>query len=553
MVTRALLPLLLGLVGCGSGFRQFPAAEPLWHDPDRRPFRAEPEEYFSPFYWDGANQMVFRPAARFFAVDPAGEAVNVNAMDEVPDSSWFTRRIGSFPMTPGEFAEGACGGHAPIDAAGPWTVKGAKPNGANPGFIIKAADGRRYLLKFDGVVQGPRATGADVIVSKIYWAAGYFTPCNAVTFFDRSILRIDPEATSETAKGEKVPITERDLDTVFEKAVRLPDGRYRASASLFLDGRPIGPFTYEGTRSDDPNDVIPHEDRRDLRGTYVLAAWTNHFDSREQNTLDTWHEVKGQGGYIRHNLIDFGDCLGSIWEPPEMGRRIGHSYYLDFGDVLGDLVTFGIGSRPWDPSRARFGKSGSVFAYFGVERFVPDAYKPGYPNPAFLRHGERDAAWMTRIIAAMTPDHVRAAVAEGKFLDRALDAELERLLLGRRRKILERYTSRLSPLSHPEVTAGAGSAELCARDLAVASGVAPARSYKARAWLGTTPASADIGAPRVSGERVCVSLPGPRDYAVVDLAARGAPAPLRVHLRGQPSGAWRVVGVERPDDHDPPG
>ena len=66
------------------------------------------------------------------------------------------------------------------------------------------------------------------------------------------------------------------------KAVRLKDGRVRALASRFLPGRPLGPFRYEGVRSDDPNDVIPHQNRRELRGGRLLAAWLNHHDAREQ-------------------------------------------------------------------------------------------------------------------------------------------------------------------------------------------------------------------------------------------------------------------------------
>ena len=556
------------VVGCGGGgVRKFPLKDPLWVDQDKRPFAEEPDEYFSPFYWDGANQMLFRPLARFFAVDPAGESVNVNALDEVADSAWFTNRIGRKPMTPAELAEGACTGHAPIDPAGPWTVTGAKPNGANPGFLIKAQDGRRYLLKFDGVIQGARPTSADVMGSKIYYAAGYTTPCNRVIFFDRSILKISPDAESENEDGDKVPMTDKDLDVIFEKAMRLPDGRYRGSASLFLDGKPIGPFTYEGTRSDDPNDIIPHEDRRDLRGMYVLAAWTNHFDSREQNTLDTWHEVEGKGGYIRHNMIDFGDCFGSIWEPPMMGRRIGHSYYLDIPDVFADLFSFGIGSRPWQPSKARFGKSGAVFGYYGIERFVPDQYKPGYPNPAFSRVSERDAAWMTRILAEFTDDHVRAFIREAKLHDDFLEKELLRVVLGRRDKIYQRYLTNLSPLSHPEVGTGPEGPELCMRDLAVYSKVTPqgARSYTARGWMTDSLKPIPKGPARPSGDhRVCINLPAvpgasesSPEYLIVQLDAksRGAPPPkpVRVHLYHLGGSTFRVVGLHRPYRDVPPG
>ncbi len=562
----ALAPLAVGalLSGCGGSLRPFPLKDPIWVDRDKRPFTQQPEEYYSSFLWDGADQMAFRPFAKFWKVDPGGEAVNVNALDEVPDSAWFQNRVGRHPMTLEQARRGPCEGPA-IDPTGPWVVTGAKPNGANPGFPIKAADGRRYMVKFDGVVQGARATAADVIVSKIYWAAGFSTPCNEIVFFDRKILQIDPEAKSENEAGDEVPMTQKDLDTIFSKAIRLPDGRYRASTSLYLEGKPIGPFRYQGTRDDDPNDVIAHEDRRDLRGSYLLADWTHHFDSREQNTLDMVVQVEGGGGYVQHSLLDFGGCLGSVWEPPMLGRRVGHSNYLAADHVFIDLITFGIIDRPWD--RNRFGKTGAVLGYYQIDNFVPDDYHPGYPNPALARMTERDGAWMTRIIARMTPLHVAAMIEAGKIQDQAVKDELTRVVLGRRQKVLARWLSRVSALTDPRLVVTAQGAGLCMEDLAVKTGVSPLalRSYEARAWLGEplTPHPLTLAQ---SSPSVCVPLPQVADgitaspdhprYLIVDLYAYAGSQsrnPARVHLYHLGGTDYRVVGLERPSDDDPPG
>ena len=99
---------------------------------------------------------------------------------------------------------------------------------------------------------------------------------------------------------------------MFESIERRADGTVRVLASKFLKGKPVGPYPYRGVRIEDPNDRIPHEHRRELRGYRVFCAFLDHTDSREANTLDMFHKVNESGeGYIKHHLIDFGSIMGS--------------------------------------------------------------------------------------------------------------------------------------------------------------------------------------------------------------------------------------------------
>ena len=535
---------------------------------DMRPFSPMPEEYFSPFAWDAADNTMFRPLVELFAVNTPAEAVNVNAMDEVPDSSWFTNRLSRAPMNVEDIVKAECSGPT-LDPAGPWTIVSAKPDGANPGFIIEDDQGVRYLLKFDAKNQAERATAADIIGSIIYWSAGYYTPCNRMVFFNRDVLKIGENATAKRF-GEKIPLTWDMLEVVFEFAYRRKDGLIRAAASRFLPGIPLGPWRYEQTKRDDPNDVIPHQERRELRGAYVLASWINHFDSREMNTLQMWIQSGPEGhGYVRHNYIDFGDSFGSMWMSiVGMSERLGHSNYLDMPFLFQDLVTFGAIPRVW--RKNTLGPSGEVFGYFNVWTFKPDQYRPGYPNPAFSRATERDKAWMARIIADFTPEAIEGAVAEGKFENEVSHRELIRILKGRRELILKRWFRNLSPLTQPKLEATADGVDLCLRDLAVTSGIISRREriYWHRAWEyrgGRRLNEIKLGDQHKRGSaHVCVGLPDVKGaslekpgYLIVDVAGLYSPSdkksrPARVHLYQLGSTQYKIVGLQRPYDLKPP-
>jgi hypothetical protein len=540
---------LLAIAACG-GSERFPLREPMRRDDDERPFQPAPEEYVSPFVWDGADQLLFRPISWFFAVDPAGRAANVNAFDEVPDSSWFTNRIGAAPMSLEDIARGSCGAEVlSVDAEpGTWIIDQGKPNGANPGFRVNIPGLGKFLLKADPEGEPERATGATAIAARIYHAVGYFAPCDSVVHFDPKLLKLEPGLIATDNSGVPRPFDQHALEKLLARASHR-DGLVRMGASRWLPGKPIGPYRYEGTRDDDPNDVIDHEDRRELRGGRLLAAWLNHFDSREQNTMDIF--VKAQpheddsAGFVRHYILDLGDCFGSVWSWDGVSRRLGHAYYLDFPYLGEDFVTVGAIERPWDRAQ----RNGGIFNYFTARDFDPEAWRPGYPNPAFSRMTEADGAWMARIIAQFGEREIRAAVSVAQYRDG--DARyLEQTLLARRQRILKRYLTRLSPISHLYTTGD----QLCATDLARATGVVPDEGLTFAAQVLSREGRREVEQIQTSpGGRLCIDLRHVADpvsladrYVRVEIANGYASGLLRAHLYDLGAGrGFRLVGIER--------
>jgi hypothetical protein len=330
-------------------------------------------------------------------------------------------------------------------------------------------------------------------------------------------------------------------------------------ASAWLPGYLIGPFRYERTRSDDPNDVIPHEDRRDLRGARVLAAWLNHFDAREQNSMDSWiasdpKQPESSPGIVRHFYLDTSDSFGSEWAWDGISRRLGRSYLLDFGDVGADFLTLGIPLRPWE--RVQREPGFEPFGYFSAKEFDPDGWKNEYPNPAFGRATERDNAWMARILSRFDRADIAALVSLGSFSKPEHGAYLTDVLERRLQLILQRYLLVLSPLADLRLER---SQQLCATDLARRRHVRPdaAFHYTAEWRAGATRQMRPVEV-RSQGE-ICVALPhvaapdtvapnaGAR-YVVVSIANGAARYSLRVYLYDLGARGYRLVGIERPEE-----
>ena len=403
--------------------------------------RKPPKEREYSYIYDMFHHSIPRPLSRWLDLPRIGrrvtgnlrEAYNVDGNDQVRlPSTWWQPRIGFRPLTVEQMMRGPGPGLGP--APGKWTITHAKAQGVSPGFRIKDSKGGRFIVKFDPSEYPDLATSVDVIGSYLFWAAGYNVPENTIAHFRVEDLEIDDEATVDVAMGREQKMTREYIGTLLEKVQRQPDGRYRCMASRFLEGKPLGPFKYQGRRNDDPEDLIPHELRRELRGLWAVAAWTNHTDIRGPNSLDTWVEENGRS-FVRHHLIDFGSILGSS----AVGKRsyaTGTEYYVDYQVIARQVVTLGLLPFTWEDVVDPMIKS---VGFVEAEEFDPSDWKPDYPNPAFDDRTVRDIRWGVRIVAGFTDDHIRAAVAAAQYSDPRASEYITQVLIKRRDKLVARW------------------------------------------------------------------------------------------------------------------
>jgi hypothetical protein len=441
ILTLVILFFLISTVSAGA--EKYYPDDPIQTDNDMRPVTSPVKRKIS--------QIVdfFENTFSLPETDDVPRALNINTLDKVPNSSWFTNRHGQTLMTVEELVRGPNTTSGP-DTSGPWSVVGAKSEGISPGFTIRDATGELYFIKFDPVTNPEMATGAELICTKLFYAFGYNVPENYLSVLDPGNLIIAGGATLKGEEGSERPIKPEDIGEILEKVVLQEDGTARIVASKALPGRPLGPFNYRRTRRDDPNDIFSHEDRRELRALRLFSAWTNHDDSRSVNTLDMFIKVSGEEGYVRHNLIDFGSTLGS-GSVTIQRRRAGNEYILEWPPTKRAAVSLGWWDRPWRkfeyPDYPSIGR-------FESEFFDAELWKPEYPNPAFVRMRPDDAFWAARIINRFSDEHIRAIVGTAEYSDPEAEAYMAKTLIERRDKIVEAYLTQVNPLVDFRVSEG---------------------------------------------------------------------------------------------------
>jgi hypothetical protein len=299
-------------------------------------------------------------------------------------------------------------------------------------------------------------------------------------------------------------------------------------ASLIIEGKPLGPFRYYGTRSDDPNDLVPHEHRRDLRGLRTMAAWLGHDDSKALNTLDILAREDGVP-FVKHYLIDFGASLGSASFMANSPRD-GNVSLFSWKASAAQFFTLGMYAPRWQ--RAAYPNIPAA-GRFEYEIFDPLLWVPDYPNAAFANENRADREWAARKIAAFTDDEIRAIVAAGQYSDPAAEEWVGRCLIERRNKIVRSILQGTTALDRFEVSGGK------LRFEAAAPGQVDASKLRVR-WATFDNLS---GASETIEGATDWTVPAAADgYALAEVQDEHSPL-LRVYvsLRGEQP---RVIGVE---------
>ena len=479
---------------------------------------------------------------------PSGlRAKNINTIDEVPDSSWFTNRIGTTPLSVAEIERGANAG-APPDPSR-WVLIHEKTAGMHPGFTARDARGETWFLEFDAPAYPEGATASVAIATKIFWALGYNQVESFITTFDPRRAEIDPEATIRRPSGVRTPVTQDDIDAILERVARRPDGTYRVIAGRLIPGKILGNFLYAGTRPDDPNDVVPHEHRRELRALRAFGAWTNLTDLKAANTMDALETRPGRST-IKHYLQDVGSTFGMSNARHEWD--LGSEYFYEGAATRRRLFSFGFALSPWQT--VRYVEYPSVGKFEG-DAFDPRTWKPQTPTTAYLEMRDDDAFWAARRVAAFTDELIRAAVHTGQFSDPAAEKHLADVLIKRRDKIAATYLTAVNPIVNPRLEPNG---RLTFENAAVAANVARSPASYRAAW-GLFDNATDEVRPLAQAQSTTASIDAPPglptavgSWIAIDISAE-TPAypqwrqPVRMYFR-RDSGGWSLVGLERQPD-----
>jgi len=469
-------------------------------------------------------------------VIPAGA---VNTLGEVPDGVWYVNRHYRKRMTKAELQRGS-GDQFPPSLDARWEVLTLKGIGIRPGLLISDSQERLYLVQFDPLKNVEMSTGAEMVTSRFLHALGYHVPENYLVYFERDQLGASEMGEEITSIGGTRDLKDEDIDDFLRKVARDPIRGYRAVATRVpanWEGL-LGPFQVFGTRSDDPNDVVPHEHRRDLRGLYVFCAWLNHTNMAAVYTMDALLEENGVT-FIRHHLLDFGATLGSGDTAPKLAWE-GNEPLYDRGAMVKNIIGMGIYSPKW--LRVRVPRLRSI-GNFHYGAFDPEKWTTQAGVAPFRNRLPDDEFWAARQVMAFSDEDIRAVVETGQYSDKRAVDWLVECLIERRNRIGATYFSKVTPLERIRVE----NSQLQFDDLAVEHEFAAPRTYGLEwsEFANDTEEHKSIGTPtsRIDLPAAVLNAEEGKIFAV-KITAEDPDKAVTAYLRMQSEGL-AVIGIDR--------
>ncbi len=527
--------LLVLSVSCSQQKIAFKPDPVIWDVYDKAPVE-QPEKRNYNRYAYSVDQLIHRQLDDLIdPVDPP-PAMNTNSLDEVPNSSWFTNRIGRGYLMGNQVADGACSPENSPEKSKPWEI--LRIESSEPVLSVRMADskGREFTLKFDSKTFPEAITASEVIASRLLYAAGYNVPASYIVSFTLRDLAVNDNSLYS------------EFETLLSHVYAMGDGGFRAVAIVEPDGIDCGASPLSGVRDDDPNDLIPHEHRRELRALRVFYAWIGHVLFTPDNVRDYYND-----SHLQHYLVGFDDCFGSYFIT-DQNSHAGYDYLaLDMQETVEGLFTFGLGAEPWENVKS---KSYTLAGpYYDSENFDPSKWKPLVPSACFSQLTPQDIFWAAKIISSFGEEHLSAAIRQGQITSSAASQYLTQVLKDRRKAIIEWGFSQVCPVDDISLTFKRQGLVLKFMNLAVKNSIVKPADIKYRFRILDRKRNVlrdfkSGSSPEFVIPKKGLPLSGNDNYLIVEIrmfdqSKSSVSLPVSAHFLGGQESGFSLIGIER--------
>lgn len=390
---RATLLLTLLMAACGARPARFADRPPAKAVADDRPV---PLPRRTPFVeaFHVSDVYLRRPLVDALNAERFPYAKDVNALDEVPRSSWFS----PVALEPQAFVR-------EYAAEGP-PVPPLRFEQREEGWITIDSQGKTYALGGDVDSLPATTTAALVIGSRLVRALGYRTP--ETWLFDRDKVGLEP------GKG--------------------PPGA-RITATRWPVGIELGPTDMTYPRLDDPNDRVSHRDRRTLRALGIVAAWLDLGELGPRRLVDVYVGRPGRG-HVQHYVVGLEEALGAgrLGTPKPKISAVGTVR----GRPFHNLWTLGL----WRPNGGARPKAKSLLVL--SPKLEPGAAlaEPFEPVDRLL---PSDGYWAAKQLARIPSELIASVVADARIPDPAVARHVIAALEARRRTLVAHWFGKVTP------------------------------------------------------------------------------------------------------------